>query len=123
MDLIITNNCSKINRVETIPGISDHDIVHVFVEIGTPTLKVKQKPRIIPLYKKDSWDTSKEDMKNVYNAIIDMYKANKHIQNQWNYFNFNLESGIKNHKLYHTKSIRSRITPWISPSLKKLIRE
>lgn len=92
MDLIITNHCSKINRVETIPGISDHDIVHVFVEIGTPTLKVKQKHRIIALYKKVSWDTLKEDTRNVYNAIIDMDKANKDIQNQWNYFNLVLRT-------------------------------
>ena len=50
LDLVITNNPSKFTRVETIPGISDHEIV--FSELDIRVQKIIQKPRTIPPYKK-----------------------------------------------------------------------
>ena len=54
LDLIVTNNPSLINRVEVIPGISDHDAV--FAEVDISPRKNIQKPRIIPLFKKADWE-------------------------------------------------------------------
>ncbi|CAG2205559.1 unnamed protein product [Mytilus edulis] len=48
LDLIITNYPNCFNRVETISGISDHDIV--FAELNTIPSKQTQKPRKISLY-------------------------------------------------------------------------
>ncbi|VDH94773.1 Hypothetical predicted protein [Mytilus galloprovincialis] len=50
LDLIITNYPNSFIRVETIPGISDHDIV--FEELKTIPSQQTQKPRKISLYKK-----------------------------------------------------------------------
>ncbi|CAG2234337.1 PSMC5 [Mytilus edulis] len=58
LDLIITNLPNQVQRVEVIPGLSDHDIV--FAEFAIASSKLKQKPRIIPLYKKANWSTIKQ---------------------------------------------------------------
>jgi hypothetical protein len=47
LDLVITNNPSRFTRVETIPGISNHEIV--FSELDITVQKISQKPRTIPL--------------------------------------------------------------------------
>ena len=50
LDLFFTNNDSLVNRVETLPGMSDHDIVLVESEI-TPT-RAPQPERKFLLYNK-----------------------------------------------------------------------
>jgi hypothetical protein len=50
LDLILTNCPSSFGRVETMPRLSDHDIV--FTELDINPQRAKQKPRDIPLYKK-----------------------------------------------------------------------
>ena len=60
LDLLITNQPSKVLRVDVMPGISDHDIV--FAEFDLRPVKHSQKPRQIPLYKKAKWDLIREDM-------------------------------------------------------------
>ena len=62
LDLILTNNPSTFTRIETIPGISDHDIV--FSEIDITTKKKIQKPRSIPLYKQASRENIKSGVIN-----------------------------------------------------------
>ena len=48
LDLIL-NSPSSFGRVETMPGLSDHNIV--FTELDINPQRAKQKPRDIPLYK------------------------------------------------------------------------
>ena len=43
LDLIIINLPSKVQRISTLPGISDHDAV--FAEFSTQPVKCKQPPR------------------------------------------------------------------------------
>ena len=61
LDLIITNLPNQVQRVEVIPGLSDHDIV--LTEFALAPIKLKQKPRAIPLYKKANWDTMKQELR------------------------------------------------------------
>ena len=61
LDLIITNLPNQVQRVEVIPGLSDHDIV--FTEFALAPIKLKQKPRATPLYKKANWDTMKQELR------------------------------------------------------------
>jgi hypothetical protein len=46
LDLVLTNRPGKVLRTETIPGISDHDIV--YTEFDFRPVKLKQKPRVDP---------------------------------------------------------------------------
>ncbi|CAG2250335.1 unnamed protein product [Mytilus edulis] len=70
LDLIITNYPNSFIRVETIHGISDHDIV--FAELKTIPSKQTQKPRNISLYKKAKGDNIKEDLKSINEEITKM---------------------------------------------------
>jgi hypothetical protein len=58
-----TNSPSSFGRVETMPRLSDHDIV--FTELDINPQRAKQKPRDIPLYKKANWENIKEDLKSI----------------------------------------------------------
>ncbi|CAG2222065.1 unnamed protein product [Mytilus edulis] len=61
LDLIIPNFPNSFNKVETIPGISDHDIV--FAELNTILSKQTKKPKKISLYKQTKWENIKENLK------------------------------------------------------------
>lgn len=63
LDLIVTNFPNQVSRTEIIPGLSDHDIVHV--EFNLTPQKLVQKPRTIPLFKNANWHTMKSHLNNV----------------------------------------------------------
>ena len=72
-------------RTEIIPGISDHDIV--FVEMNITPTKLKQKPRQVPIYKKANWETMKLELDNLYLKLAE--NANKlSTENLWTDFKF-----------------------------------
>ena len=54
LDLILTNSPSKVLQTDTLPGISDHDIV--YSEFDFKPVIHRQKPRSNPLYNKADWD-------------------------------------------------------------------
>lgn len=58
LDLVITNNPSLITACRVISGVSDHDAV--LTEINIKSLRNKQTPRKIPLYKKANWEGLKK---------------------------------------------------------------
>ena len=70
LDLILTNSPSKIIRVDILPGLSDHAIV--FVELDMRPIKYQQKPRSIPLYRRANWDDIREDMRSLTNKIKEL---------------------------------------------------
>jgi hypothetical protein len=92
LDLIITNFPNCFNRIETIPGLSDHDIV--FAELKTIPTKRTQRPRKIPLYKKAKWENIKDKLKMIKEEIEKMYKKGNSTQELWDYFKKELEDSI-----------------------------
>ena len=54
LELVITNNPTKVVQAKVIPGISDHDCP--LVEFSISPKRQTQKPRNIPLYKQAKWD-------------------------------------------------------------------
>ena len=57
LDLLVTNNPTAVNRIEILPTFSDHN--PVFTEIALSAKRAKQKPRVVPAYKRASWDRIK----------------------------------------------------------------
>jgi hypothetical protein len=45
LDLFLTNNGTLVNKVEVIPGISDHETVYIESSLR---LKIKKPPRKVP---------------------------------------------------------------------------
>ena len=52
LDLMITNNPTRVNRTEMLPGISDHEILVVLCELDISPTTNKQVKRSIPIYRK-----------------------------------------------------------------------
>ena len=61
MELFFTSNPTLINKVETIPGISDHEAV--FIESSLRPMKVKIPPRKVFQYKKADFKGMKKELR------------------------------------------------------------
>ena len=68
LDLIISNCPQLIQRVEVLPGLSDH--AAVYCEVMVHSRKRKQTPRSIPLYNKADWEKFKEYVDSVSTNIF-----------------------------------------------------
>ncbi|VDI53473.1 Hypothetical predicted protein [Mytilus galloprovincialis] len=87
LDLVVTNHPDSYMRVETLPGLSDHDIV--FAEVNLNLRKSIQKPRIIPLYRKANWENIKVDLINLHKDIISMNEQKEGINERGHTFKLN----------------------------------
>ena len=62
--LFFTNNSTLTNKVEVIPGISDHEAV--FIESSLRPLKVKVPPRKVFMYKDIDYNPMKDELRKFY---------------------------------------------------------
>jgi hypothetical protein len=120
LDLIITNFQNCFNRIETIPGLSDHDIV--FAELNTIPTKCTQRPRKIPLYKKAKWENIKDKLKMINEEIEKMYQKGNSTQELWDYFKKELEDSIDENIPQKTSKIKDG-NPWITMDIKRIIQK
>jgi hypothetical protein len=120
LDLILTNSPSKVLQTDTLPGISDHDIV--YSEFDFRPVIHRQIPRSIPLYNKADWDSIRLDMMNLLKDLTDMFNDTKCTTNtMWNTFRDTLiNSTSKN--IPHKTAKNKNGHPWIDAELKKQIR-
>jgi hypothetical protein len=119
LDLMITNNPSIITKTQVIPGISDHDIP--LLEVDLNPVKLKQKPRNIPLYKKANWEALDEHMQNTRRTMTE--KADTSSVNElWIMFRDGLQEGI-NKFIPHKRAKNTDGLPWLSLDTKKLMKK
>lgn len=110
LDLLLTNNPTRVNRVEVIPGISDHEIV--LAELDILPQRVTQKSRQIPQYRKADWPAFRQHMKLVHRSLLQMEP--KDVDSLWLSFKTGLDQGIK--KYIPTKIVSSKPgLPWLTP--------
>ena len=83
LDLILTNTPGLIPRVETVMGVSDHEIV--YCEYNIAVEKTKQRPRWINLYNKADWDRMKEAIKNLHSSLAEE-EGNSTTEELWTRF-------------------------------------
>jgi hypothetical protein len=85
LDLFFTSNSSLINKVEVIPGISDHEIV--YVEASIKPRKVNKPPRKVYQYNKAITEELNERLRS-----IDIEKQLKEqdltVDQLWNNFKY-----------------------------------
>ena len=118
LDLVAINNPTLLNRLEVIPGISDHDAVFAELDISPKTHN--QLKRDIPIYKKANWDKMEEEMRNAQ-ATIETDSQNSDVESLWETFKSCLQTAIKKHIPHRTSSHRDR-PPWITQKVRRLIR-
>jgi hypothetical protein len=119
LDLVATNTPSKVNKVEVIPGVSDHCVP--LVELDVRPVRRTQKPRNILLYKNAQWEDMAKDLKNV--AVTIEQKASQSPANDlWLLFKNGMLSIIE--KYIPMKSCKTKDKlPYITPEIDKLMKK
>ena len=117
LDLLAVNNPTLVNRIEILPGLSDHDIV--FAEIDIRPKRYTQKRRKIPIYKKANWDKISQDMQVTHNKIC-KEKDRASADHLWTIFKTDLLHSVKNNIPHKTSSKKDR-PPWINYKIRRLM--
>ena len=95
LDLILTNHPGKVTRTETMPGISDHDMV--YTEFDLRPVMLHQKPRNVPLYNKANWH-GKADLHNIKDKLWSMLNDKScKVETMWELFKETLSTSAKKH--------------------------
>ncbi|XP_033750637.1 uncharacterized protein LOC117334902 [Pecten maximus] len=116
LDLLITNSSTLFQRLEIMPGISDHDIV--FAEMQCTPRKIAQKPRQIPLYRKANWDQIKVKLNSTFVSLPDGDQND--VNYLWNHFKNTVSECIREF-IPHRNAKSKDGNPWITPKIKRLI--
>ena len=119
LDLFLTNNSTLVNKVEIIPGFSDHDIVYTEVSIKPQILP--QKPRVMSVYKKADWDALSCHMSTFQETFMEDHES-KSVNKLWLDFKTALQEGID--KFVPKKTISSKPSlPWMTQEIRRNIRK
>ena len=118
LDLILTNRPNQINRIQVIPGISDHEAV--FTEFNVKPARKKQVPRRVPLYKKAGWTGPRQHAEQLAKTIADAENTSS-TDELWDIFKEGLREGIQLYIPHKTTKTRDS-QPWIDLELKRKIR-
>ena len=120
LDLFLTSNPTLVDNVSITPGLSDHNIVLIQVNVKPEVLK--QVPRNIHLYKKADWDQLKQSMRDVYVELKQSDLATTSVQSMWDRFTTGLEQGIDKFIPVRKAGTRDGF-PWINQEIRRLMRK
>ena len=120
LDLVMTNMPHLIPRLETIPGLSDHDIVYfeyvTDLKIGTQT------PRSVSIYKKANWPAMKQTFIQESLELQKQFSLNCTAEDMWQHFKSTYDNTVKLN--IPTKNLKEKIShPWITLEIKKLMKK
>ena len=119
LDLILTSNATLVEKVQVIPGISDHDAVIMDSNISLG--RNQQEPREIPLWRKADWPKIRQHIDTGWNSLSQDYIDSSSADDLWTWFKNTLEEGMK--KFVPTRlSTKRDHKPWISVTLKRMMR-
>ena len=117
LDLILTNCPGRINNLDTIPGISDHQIVTC--QLNTFPLRRLQKPRWIAQYGKADWESMAEELCNLQDEIR-TYHADDSTEELWKLFKNKLLHLVDKF-IPRKRATRIQKLPYITREIEKLI--
>ena len=117
LDLFFTNNESLVNRVETIPGMSDHDIVLIENELSPK--RVPQPKRKVLLYKKGDYDGMKDELKSFQQEFNTIDKDSITTSEPWSLFKTKMEQLISKYVPTKMWSKKHKL-PYFNQELSKL---
>ena len=119
LDLIFTNRPASVISSVVAPGISDH--FTPVVEMDISPVRVRKKPREVPLFKSAQWDEFAQHVRQAGDGILQA-PLDADVNTLWSQFQDILHTGTKKfikHKL-HKEKIG---LPYITPALRKLMRK
>ena len=119
LDLFFSNNESLVNRVEVIPGISDHEAV--YVESSLRPAKAVTLPRKVFCYNKADFDSLKAEHRHVKEDFI-FSEPTSTTQELWDKFCSTVSDLMKKYKPSKMLSRKKLKKPWINRKVKSQMR-
>ena len=119
LDLFFCNNPSLVNRVEVIPGISDHEAI--YAESSLRPSKTVTPPRKVHLYRKADFDSLKAELGHIKEDFLSI-QHDSSPQELWNKFRTMVSELMKKYipsKLLKGNKIKK---PWIDRKVKTLMK-
>ena len=120
LDLFATNHDTLVTRCDTIPVMSDHDCV--LVESRLRPKKFRVRRGTFPVWKKANWNDIKTHINEAWGRLPQDQKDNSTSDSLWVWFQTTLEGAIQKHVPHRQVKGKGR-HPWISRSLKRLMRK
>ena len=119
LDLFFSNNQSLVNRVEVIPGISDHETV--YVESSLRPAKIVTPPRQVNCYRKADFYSLKEELRQAKEDFINMAEISS-AEQLWAKFRTLTTELMR--KYIPTRLIKGNKLkkPWIDKKVRSMIR-
>ena len=119
LDLFFSNNQSLVNRVDIIPGISDHEVV--YVESSLRPSRAITPPRKVFCYNKADFDSLKMELRRVKEEFVSLEPTST-TQALWDKFRTIVTDLMQKYiptKTLNGKKIRK---PWINRKVKSQMR-
>ena len=117
LDLFFTSNQSLVNRVETIPGMGDHDAV--MVESSLRPHKIAKPTRKVHIYRKADYAGFGEDLRNFKDDFLEQAERSD-VNQLWTRFKDKIISGME--KYIPSKMLKGsrHRKPWATKRVKAL---
>ena len=108
--------------IDTVPGISDHDIVVVDTKIKA---RLTKKPRrLVKQWSKADWDTIRKETTTFRDKFLSEYQE-RDVDTNYNDFQQHVEDMLDKHvptKLSKLSSSRKNV-PWLTPTIRRMCRK
>ena len=120
LDLFFTSNQTLVNKVEAVPGVSEHEAV--FIESSLWPMRVKTHPRKVFQYRKADYDAMKQEQRSSQAEFQESAKT-KDVEHLWMTFKNKVHSPMESHipsKILRCNRVQK---PWISRQVKTIIRK
>ena len=117
LDIFATNRPSSIEKCEPLPGISDHDIVHV---VATMCLQYqKPTPRRIYLWNQSNFDEIRNDFEQFSSYFVSNNSTDTDVESLWSTFKEKCTLVLMT-KIPSNLTSTKRHQPWINKFIKWL---
>jgi hypothetical protein len=121
LDLIVTSNPVLVSNIESLPGMSDHNVVLFDLNVK-PTYQ-RKPPRKVFSFNKVDPDVLKHKVKDFANHFLDSTNPSSYpVDSNWCYIRDNLFK-IMDANVPSRMTKGNRRLPWITVSIKRLLRK
>ena len=119
LDLIFTSHPALVKNTKVTPGISDHDIVVMDIDLKAQTRKTK--PRKVYLYKRGNLDGLKDNLTQSVTDFMTKNPQDHSVEDNWSLFKDMIISAMD--RFIPSRQTKTRHSlPWITPKIKRGIR-
>ena len=120
LDLVFTNNSPAVTSANVIPGISDHDIVELTLNISPPRKKLPK--RKIYLKKKANIERIKEDLTKFKLQYYTKFNNSIDVDEKWNSFEQEIKLIIDKNTPHKFTSTKQNL-PWFTRIQRRLCKK